>query len=134
MVRNIVDPLGLIANFINGAEFQLKYGTLTDTAFVTLLYNQILLRPPDPQGLAAQVAGIQLYGRTQIAYNMLNSPEFQITTGPQMSAYLLYACLLQRDATLGETNALVSQIQQGATFLSLISNFVASAEFGLQIQ
>jgi uncharacterized repeat protein (TIGR01451 family) len=129
MVRNIVDPLGLIANFINGAEFQLKYGTLTDTAFVTLLYNQILLRPPDPQGLAAQVAGIQLYGRTQIAYNMLNSPEFQITTGPQMSAYLLYACLLQRDATLGETNALVSQIQQGTTFLSLISNFVASAEF-----
>jgi hypothetical protein len=47
-----------------------------------------------------------------------------------MSAFLLYGCLLQRDATVAETNALVSQIQQGATFLSLISNFATSAEFG----
>ena len=66
MARNIVDPIGLITNFLNGAEFQQKYGPLSDTAFVTLLYNQILLRPPDPEGLTAQVNGIRLYGRAQI--------------------------------------------------------------------
>jgi len=134
MARNIVDPIGLIANFLNGAEFQQKYGPLSDAAFVTLLYNQILLRPPDPGGLTAQVNGIRLYGRAQIAYNMLSSPEFQVTTGPRMSAFLLYACLLQRDASATETSALVSQIQQGATFLSLISNFISTSEFGLMLQ
>jgi hypothetical protein len=134
MARNIVDPIGLITNFLNGAEFQQKYGTLTDAAFVTLLYNQILLRAPDPQGLNDQVNGIHLYGRAQIAYNMLSSAEFQVTTGPRMSAFLLYACLLQRDASVTEANALVTQIQQGATFLSLISNFVSSGEFALTLQ
>jgi len=130
MARNIVDPFGLINNFLGGAEFGLK-GTMTDTQFVTLLYNQILLRAPDPQGLANQVAGIQQYGRTQIAYNMLSSPEFQSLNGPAMSAYLLYSCLLQRDATPAETSAMIVQINQGATFLSLISNILATPEFAL---
>ena len=41
--------------FINSPEFGTTYGALTDTAFVTLLYANVLKRAPDPDGLAFHV-------------------------------------------------------------------------------
>jgi serralysin len=38
--------------FTKSTEFQQKYGSLNDTAFVTLLYNNVLGRSPDSAGLA----------------------------------------------------------------------------------
>ena len=37
--------------FAASQEFQLTYGTLNDTQFVTLLYQNVLGRAPDPDGL-----------------------------------------------------------------------------------
>jgi hypothetical protein len=51
-----------------------------------------------------------------------------------MSAFLLYSCLLQRDATVAELNLRAMQIQQGTPYLQLISEFVASAEFNALLQ
>lgn len=48
-------PTGLTASiaagFTHSTEFQQKYGSLTDTAFVTLLYQNVLGRAPDTPGL-----------------------------------------------------------------------------------
>ena len=40
------------AGFTGSPEFQSTYGSLDDTQFVTLLYNNALHRAPDPDGLA----------------------------------------------------------------------------------
>src|SRR5262249_21083102 len=46
-------PLSAIApNFVGSAEFQAKYGTLTDAAYVTQLYANVLSRAPDAGGLS----------------------------------------------------------------------------------
>ena len=44
--------LQITDGFTGSAEFQQKYGSLNDTAFVTLLYNNVLGRGPDNAGLA----------------------------------------------------------------------------------
>ena len=38
--------------FVASPEFQLTYGSLNDTQYVTLLYENVLGREPDPTGLA----------------------------------------------------------------------------------
>ena len=40
------------AGFVNSAEFQAKYGSLTDSQFVTQLYANVLDRAPDSGGFA----------------------------------------------------------------------------------
>ncbi|GEO41054.1 hypothetical protein SAE02_52020 [Skermanella aerolata] len=44
--------LQITDGFTGSAEFQQKYGSLNDVAFVTLLYNNVLGRGPDGAGLA----------------------------------------------------------------------------------
>ena len=39
--------------FVGSAEFQGRYGNLGDAAFVELLYDNVLDRAPDPEGLSA---------------------------------------------------------------------------------
>jgi hypothetical protein len=39
--------------FVTSPEFQLTYGSLNDTQYVTLLYENVLGREPDPAGLAS---------------------------------------------------------------------------------
>ena len=46
-------------DFINSAEFSAAYGSLTDVAFVTQLYANVLRRLPDPGGLAFHVDYIE---------------------------------------------------------------------------
>ena len=50
---NAGTSLQTVANdFVGSAEFQNTYGNLTDTAFVTQLYENVLHRLPDPGGMS----------------------------------------------------------------------------------
>jgi hypothetical protein len=50
-------PLASVAaGFVTSPEFQAKYGNTDDTAFVTLLYRNVLGREPDAGGLQFQLA------------------------------------------------------------------------------
>ncbi|MCR8549175.1 DUF4214 domain-containing protein [Salipiger sp. P9] len=44
--------LTVISGFVNSTEFQSVYGNVSNTGFVTLLYNNVLGRDPDANGLA----------------------------------------------------------------------------------
>jgi hypothetical protein len=64
-------------NFINSAEFGVKYGTnLSNGAFVTQLYANVLHRAPDPGGYAVQVNALDNgVSRAQLLVNFSESPE-----------------------------------------------------------
>lgn len=47
---NFNDGLSIAQGFTQSAEFQQKYGSLTDQQFVTQLYENVLGRAPDPAG------------------------------------------------------------------------------------
>ncbi|OOB24484.1 hypothetical protein A8F67_01240, partial [Burkholderia cenocepacia] len=50
---NVGTSLQTVADgFVGSVEFQQVYGNLSNTDFVTLLYNNVLHRGPDPTGLS----------------------------------------------------------------------------------
>jgi len=94
-----VNQAQLAANFLNSLEYQMKYGTPTDNAYVLLLYQNVLRRTPSQAELNAQLALLSSgTSRAQLAMNFLTSAEFQQNSGPKLTAFLQYACLLVRDA------------------------------------
>lgn len=69
--------LQVAQNFINSAEFQSKYGVgLSNAAFVSQLYNNVLHRAPDPTGYAVQVNALNSgMSRAQLLINFSESNE-----------------------------------------------------------
>jgi hypothetical protein len=64
------------ANFIASPEFQSTYGTLDNTAFITLLYRNVLDRAPDPGGLQYHLGEFaQGDTRAQMLIHFSESPE-----------------------------------------------------------
>jgi Ca2+-binding RTX toxin-like protein len=73
-------PLTMAQQFINSQEFQATYGSLDNTAFVQLMYNNVLHRNGEAAGVAAWVNGLNngltraqvLYGFSESAENIAN--------------------------------------------------------------
>jgi hypothetical protein len=72
-------PLQLSNNFIASAEFTARYGnvaTLDNTAYATLLYQNILGRAPDPAGLQVQIHALDTgLLRSQLLLNFADAAE-----------------------------------------------------------
>ena len=129
VVRGRMLQVSLSKNFLESAEFQVKHPNLSDEDFVRLLYRQILLREGSVEEVAGQTDGVRASGRAQVAVNFLNSAEFRQRRGARLAAFLLYATLLQRDATAAEFNAAVQSLQNGVPLINLISDIVNGSEF-----
>ncbi|AMO23983.1 hypothetical protein UC35_15340 [Ramlibacter tataouinensis] len=64
------------ANFIASPEFQTKYGALTNTQYVTQLYQNVLHRAPDAGGLAFHVGNLNAgMSRADVLVGFSESPE-----------------------------------------------------------
>jgi hypothetical protein len=119
--NRLVNHDSIVDNFIGSAEFFQRFGYLNDRAFVTLLYQQVLMRTPTTSEVdfhAGTIAGG--LSRVAVARNFLNSTEFVTGAYPRLSAFLVYATLLQRDATSPELAA-ASAIAAKAQALMSIS-------------
>ena len=130
MATGLVNQLQLVSNFIVSAEFVLKFGNLNNQDFARLMYRNVLLREPSQQEVNFQ-AGALASGitRAQLASNFLNSNEFRVGTGPRLTAFLLYATLLQRGPTQTELLLRSTQIQNGVPVRTMVDQILASQEF-----
>jgi YD repeat-containing protein len=71
-------PAAIAAALINSDEFRQKYGSPSDSQFVTLLYQNALGRSPDPGGLASWSGSLQgggLDARAAVAVGIADSTE-----------------------------------------------------------
>jgi hypothetical protein len=120
----------LVKNFLASQEYMLKFGNPSNDEFARLLYRHILLReasPAEVQFRSGQLAsGIT---RFELASQFLSSDEFRSGTGPRLTAFLLYALLLQRDPTADERALREGQIAGGADVKALIAEILNSTEF-----
>lgn len=57
-LRSGTSLLGISDGFTGSAEFQQKYGSVDDAAFIRLLYNNVLERTPDNAGLANWIGAL----------------------------------------------------------------------------
>ncbi|MEZ5411482.1 MAG: DUF4214 domain-containing protein [Acidimicrobiales bacterium] len=80
-------------SFALSKEFQLRYGTLTDTDFVSLVYRNVLGRDPDAGGLAHWVDSLGAgYPRGSVMVAFSESAEYVNRTGTStpLAGFLLW--------------------------------------------
>jgi hypothetical protein len=119
----------LAGNFLGSLEYQMKYGTPTDDQYVLLLYANVLRRTPTPAEKAAQLALLSSgTTRTQLAMNFLNGAEFRANSGPRLTAFLQYACMLVRDAEQWERDYWSNLMSTTMTVPQVFYYFVYSDE------
>ncbi|MEC3862648.1 DUF4214 domain-containing protein [Mesobacterium sp. TK19101] len=89
-LTNGTDYLSVVGGFVNSAEFQQTYGTLDNSDFVTLLYDNVLNRAPDAQGLAGWVGQLDTGGlsRTEVVRGFAQSTEFEAATQTALTAFM----------------------------------------------
>ncbi|MCB1332914.1 MAG: DUF4214 domain-containing protein [Roseivivax sp.] len=138
--------LQAVANgFVASQEFQNTYGGQSSSAFVTLLYNNVLNRAPDAGGLAGWVSLIDSgqRSRAEVVVGFSESAEFiQSTavgalqysqTGLQGAwvddVFRLYNATLGRDPDASGMRGWSDQLAAGRPFLQVVNGFVASTEF-----
>jgi hypothetical protein len=90
------NPLQSAADaFVASQEFQLTYGSVNDTQYVTLLYENVLGREPDPAGLADWVAHLGANStRGQVLIGFSESPEGIRLFAPTVRTFLHYFTFL----------------------------------------
>ncbi|MEK6245051.1 MAG: DUF4214 domain-containing protein [Pseudomonadota bacterium] len=136
--------LALDANdFVNSPEFQAIYGALDNAQFVEQLYQNVLNRPSDSEGLAFHTGNLAAgMTRGQVVTNFSESPESIQNNAALFNAGLwdidetagsvarLYLGMLGRAAEVGGLAFHVNAIKGGQLTLGQdANNFAASPEF-----
>ncbi len=81
--------LDVAAGFVGSTEFVTKYGALDNTGFVTLLYNNVLDRAPDADGLANWLNVLASgTSRTTVVVGFSDSSEFISKTTNALNSYM----------------------------------------------
>jgi hypothetical protein len=121
----------VINAFIQSTEFQTTYGTLNNTQFVTLVYQNVLGRAPDANGLAFWVGQLNTGAatRAQVMYSFATSTEFQNQIQNQALATLLYMGFLRRSPDPTGVTFWTGQLNAGVTPAAVLSAFITSAEY-----
>jgi hypothetical protein len=138
-------PLADIANaFINSAEFQAHYGALSNTQFVTLMYNNALDRAPDPAGFSGWLSYLDGGGsRASLVVAFSESAEAKATT--QLAAdgyattqlygdtygqvYRMYGTAFDRAPDAPGFEVWDGLVAGGLSLTTMASSFLNSAEF-----
>ena len=124
--------LGAISDFFAGSEeFQQRYGTLSNEAFVELIYHNILGRSPDSGGYAYWVgelnSGRQTRGQVMVGFS--ESDEYKSTSSHEVFVTMMYVGMLRRSPEEGGFNFWVNYLDSGNSGLALIDGFLHSTEY-----
>ena len=132
----------LASGFVNGSEFQSRYGALSNQAFVEQLYRFCLNREGDPEGIQAWTNALNAgMPRTEALVGFSESGEHRGLTAAPLTAGLwvsdataltiarLYDATFDRlPDTVGLTNW-VGAVKSGLPLLTLAETFAGSNEF-----
>ena len=137
--------LGIVPGFVNSPEFQARYGALSDEAFITQLYRNVLDRDPDGSGLQGwlDVLALPENDRADVILGFSQSLEFRADTAGvaaqfaadhtvpewQDDVFRLYQATLDRAPDLGGFLAWVEELGGGRDYLEVADGFVGSQEF-----
>ena len=117
--------------FASSSEFQSRYGSLTNAQFVTLVYQNVLGRDPDPDGFAYWVgqlnSGTTTRGKMMLKFS--KSPEYIQRSYNWVFVTLIYYGMLRRVPDATGFQYWVAQLSSGASPLDLINSFLDTAEY-----
>ena len=122
--------------FAHSSEFEHRYGSLTNRAFVLLVYRNILGRPGEPAGVAYWTALLDSGARTrgEVMAGFSESPEYRRTTAAEVTVSVLYVLMLGRAPTQAEFDRDVTALEAGMlTTAGLVHQIRVSPEYAARI-
>lgn len=124
-------PLNDISQaFASSSEFVGTYGSLDDTTFVTLVYINVMSRPPDALGLQywkAMLDGGMTRGEVMLGFS--ESLEYQQRSYDRVFVIMTYYGMLRRMPEQFGLDYWLGQLFGGASGLDLINAFLAAPEY-----
>jgi hypothetical protein len=125
-------PLGKVSDtFATSSEFKTKYGTLSNGAFVDLVYENVLHRAPDASGRAhwKSVLDTKQKNRGAVMTSFSESSENTRKMASEVTSVLLRRGMLRHLPTAGEYTDDQAYLDGGGTRTGLAAQFLASAEY-----
>lgn len=121
--------------FAESAEFRSTYGSLSNSAFVELVYRNVLRRQSDPGGVAYWTNFINngmTRGRMLIGFSESN--EFRELTFDEVTTSWAFIQMLNRLPTAPERTLWATMFDNGGTANALVDSLVRSPAFTLRAQ
>ncbi|MCM2264837.1 MAG: DUF4214 domain-containing protein, partial [Desulfuromonadales bacterium] len=117
--------------FASSPEFQATYGSLGNGEFLTLVYQNVLGRDPDPGGFAYWMSELESGSRSrgQLMLDFSESMEYRQLTANPVYVTMTYVGLLRRAPDPVGFLYWVGVMDQGQSGLGLIGVFLESAEY-----
>jgi hypothetical protein len=117
--------------FATSPEFQQTYGSLSNAEFVTLVYQNVLGRDPEPDGLASWTNELDSGNRNrgQVMAGFSESAEYKSLMNSDVYVTMVYIGLLRRSPDLGGFEYWVNRMDSGDSGQILIDGFLDSAEY-----
>lgn len=123
------------SSYASSAEFKRTYGALTDSAFVDLVYRNVLGRSGDAAGRAywtnELTSGRKSRGGVMVAFS--ESAEHRTIRAMTVDASVLHILVLGRAPTAAEFYVTVDEVGQGMSWATLAHTLLVSAEYGRRI-
>jgi serralysin len=132
----------VVSGFTGSQEFLMKYDSPDNTAFVTLLYKNVLGRAPDPSGLSSWTNALAKgMSRSDVVLGFSESAEDIERTRSAVEKGLwlrddqaaqiarLYHATLNRLPDAGGLEGWTSALKSGQSLLQISDGFTGSAEF-----
>ncbi len=116
--------------FAGSAEFVNRYGALTNSQFVDLVYQNVLGRAADAGGKAfwlGQLNGGMSRGAMMIGFS--ESAEYLSTIFSETYVTMMYVGMLKRAPDTGGFNFWVGYLDQGNSGQALINGFLGAQEY-----
>lgn len=133
--------------FVASTEFQNRYGATDNTAFVTLLYQNVLDRAPDAGGLAAWTSLLDGgRSRADVVLGFANSREFTALTESEAvgfgrgglavgwgdEVFRIYRATLGRAPDVAGFEAWTEALGNGRQLVDVLNGFINSTEFRIR--
>jgi len=118
------DRLALAVGFLSAPE--------TETRLITALYQRLLGRQPDSDGLHTYLSLLQSTGHANdVIVQLASSPEYYALRLSNNTQFIrgLYNDLLNRGASVTEIEIWLNKLNTGATRAQVVAGFVAIAEY-----
>jgi hypothetical protein len=130
-VGNGQSTFTVLQSFLTSNEFQSTYHNLSNSDFVTLVYQNVLNRNPDSAGLAYYVGLLNSGALSQAGLmdQFVRSAEYDALIRPRAYANLLYLGFLRRTADSSGLTFWTGVLSNPANLPSAVNSFISSQEY-----
>lgn len=130
-VRGGVSAASVSDAFARSREFINRYGSLSNGAFVDLVYDNVLHRDPDPEGrdfwVGQLAAGRVTRGDVMLGFS--ESSEYKAAQAAEVDVVMTYVAMLRRAPDSEGYSYWRSQLESGTSVEALMNVILDSAEY-----